>query len=116
MEKAYEYVLYKKSTESYGDIITPILKTYKKENAIERMKSEALWLMTNEEYQNIKEPEPEDKLTIIKTGSRLQFYIEAIEIDFDGAPWATPKESNNETSDEDTVDEVTDEQESKEDE
>jgi len=97
MERAYEYILYKKSTESYGDIVTPILKTYKKEVAIERMKNEALWLMTNEDYQNIKDHEPEDKLTIIKTGSRLQFYIEATEIDFTGAPWIVDtKESNEE--------------------
>ena len=56
------------------------------------MKKEALWLMTNDGYQNIKDHEPEDMLTIIKTGSRIRFNIETVEVDFEGAPWYTPVE------------------------
>ena len=93
MERVYEYILCKKASESYGDIVTRILKTYNKQKAIDRMISDATWLMENEEYQKIKETEPEDQFTIVKTGSRVHFYIEQIEVDFEGAPFILiPKE------------------------
>lgn len=92
MEKTYEYILNQTSYESYGEIKNTILKTYSRQKAIDRMKKEALWLMTNDGYQNIKDHEPEDMLTIIKTGSRIRFNIETVEVDFEGAPWYTPVE------------------------
>lgn len=93
MERVYEYILCKKASESYGDIVTRILKTYNKQRAIDRMITDATWLMENEDYQKIKESEPEDQFTIVKTGSRVHFYIEQIEIDYEGAPWLIiPKE------------------------
>lgn len=93
MERVYEYILCKKASESYGDIVTRVLKTYSKQKAIDRMITDAGWLMENEEYQKIKEAEPEDQFTIVKTGSRVHFYIEQIEVDFEGAPFILiPKE------------------------
>ena len=98
MERVYEYILCKKASESYGDIVTRILKTYSKQRAIDRMITDATWLMENEEYQKIKEAEPEDQFTIVKTGSRVHFYIEQIEVDYEGAPWLLiPKEITSNT-------------------
>lgn len=99
MERVYEYILCKKASESYGDIVTRILKTYSKQRAIDRMIIDATWLMENEEYQKIKEAEPEDQFTIVKTGSRVHFYIEQIEVDYEGAPWLIiPKEITTNTA------------------
>ena len=108
-----EYILKKKEYSSYGEETVNIIKGYTKDILLNRMNEECAYLINSLDYQTAQQPSGPDQKVIVKTGSRIVFYIEEYDVDDTDAPWnkcvnrdLTDKLTNSKTQMQEAIDEA----------